>query len=367
MIHTQRLLDRFFRYVSCGSESRHEREFCLLMEEEFRRLGVPFTRDEAAGAACQSDGWNLLASLSGEGEPILLSAHMDTVAPGNGIVPVLENGVIRSAGDTVLGSDDKSGVAAILEALESILEEGIPHRPVEILFSVCEELGLLGSQHADFSQVKSREAVVLDSSKTGKIIHRSTHNSRLRFTIHGKAAHAATSPEDGIHALKAAARAVDRIPCGHADEVTVLNVANFLAPGKTNVVSEEASFEVMIRSFTPERQTHWFQTVEDTVAAACRDFGASYDCEVLKNYPGINVPADLPIILRLKDIYRDLGVEVELASGYGGCDATWIAAQGIDVVNVGTGMHNVHGTDESIEVAQLERAAAMAYELMRRP
>ena len=107
-----RLTERFLRYVQCSSESGNEKDFCLLMEEEFKRLGIDFLRD-TVGDAIGSNGWNLIASIPGEGEPILFSCHMDTVTPGKGIRPIVDNGVIRSAGDTILGADDKSGIAAV--------------------------------------------------------------------------------------------------------------------------------------------------------------------------------------------------------------------------------------------------------------
>ncbi|MCD8327121.1 MAG: M20/M25/M40 family metallo-hydrolase [Lachnospiraceae bacterium] len=365
MINKERLLTRFLKYVSCGSESLHEKEFCLLLEEELSRIGVPFVRDLKAGQAAGSDGWNLQCFLPGEGDPILLSAHMDTVAPGNGIVPVVEDGVVRSAADTVLGSDDKSGVAAIMEALETVVEEGRPHRPVEVLFSICEEKGLLGSQNADYSRYQSRQAVVMDSSKNGKIVIRSTDNATLRVRILGKSSHAANAPEDGVNALKAACRAIDRIPCGKPDEDTVLNVGALSAPAKANIVPDLVEFTIMLRSFSTERQQYWLKTLEETIRDACEDFGAQYEIQVKKNYQGLKASPDLPIVRRLQEIYHRLGADRELGSTFGGSDATWIAAQGIEVVNLGTGMSNIHGVDEFIRVEDLELTGQAAYMLMQ--
>ncbi len=365
MIQSQRLIDRFCKYVSCGSESRNERDFCLLLEQELTSMGVPFFRDTVAGEQCGSNGWNLQCFLPGEGEPILLSSHMDTVPPGEHIVPVIEDGVIRSQGETVLGSDDKSGVAAIMEALETVIEEACPHRPVEVLFSICEEQGLLGSKYADFSHYHSKEAVVMDSSKNGCIINRSTDNATISVRIHGKSAHAASAPEEGIHAVKAMARAIDQIPCGRVDQDTVINVSIVSAPGKANVIPDYAEFTIMLRSFSTERQSYWLETMENTIHSACDAFGASYEFTLIKSYPGIHADPSLPIIQKLKTIYQNMGVELELASGFGGCDATWIAAQGIDVVNIGTGMSQIHSIDEYIRIEDLERTCRAAYALMQ--
>ena len=251
-MNPDRLLRRFMRYVQCDSESGHEQAFCRLLEEEGAKLGIQFWRDPV-GEQAGSDGWNLGASIPGTGTPVLFSCHMDTVAPGRGVQPVVEGGVVRSSGDTVLGADDKSGIAAVMEALESLLESGKPHRPVELLFSVCEELGLKGAKYADYSRFASKEALVLDNDIPGLINHRAPANVHLHIQVQGRAAHAAVSHGEGVHALKAAVAAIAQIPCGAPDADTVMNVANFLAPGPTNVVPAQASFDMEIRSFVEDK------------------------------------------------------------------------------------------------------------------
>ena len=273
-MNPDRLVRRFMRYVQCDSESGHEQAFCRLLEEEGARLGVNFWRDPV-GERAGSDGWNLGASIPGTGSPVLFSCHLDTVAPGRGIQPVVADGVIRSGGETVLGADDKSGVAAVMEALESILESGKPHRPVELLFSVCEEVGLKGAKYADYSRFASKEALVLDNDAPGLINHRAPANVHLHIQVQGRAAHAAVSHGEGIRALKAAAAAIAQIPCGAPDGDTVMNVANFLAPGPTNVVPAQASFDMEIRSFVEEKLQGYIQQTRQALDAACGQYGAS--------------------------------------------------------------------------------------------
>ncbi|MEA5058827.1 MAG: M20/M25/M40 family metallo-hydrolase [Candidatus Pelethousia sp.] len=363
-MNTSRLTERFLRYVRCSSESRNEQAFCLLIEDEFARLGIPFRRDEV-GDKIGSNGWNLIAKVPGEGDPVLFSCHLDTVKPGAGINPILENGIIRSAGDTILGADDKSGIAAVLEALESILEEGAPHRPVEILFSVCEEIGLLGARHADYSRFESKEGLVLDTSEIGLLKNRAPAIVHLHVRVHGKAAHAAVEPEKGVHAIKAAAEAITNIPCGYPDDMTVMNVANFVSQGATNVVPDLAAFDMEIRSFTETHLQKYIRETEEALQSACRTYGASYELTMERQCDPLFVPEDGPLIQKIRDLYARMGIEVKTKSTFGGCDATWICAHGIQAANTGTGMRNAHGVRESIALADLETITRMVYGVIR--
>ena len=363
-MNTTRLTERFFRYVSCDSESKNERKFCELIESELKGLGLSVTRDEV-GEKCGSNGWNIYASLPGEGEPILFSSHMDTVPPGVGIRPVIRDGVIYSSGDTILAADAKSGIAAIMEAIETVKETNTAHRPVEVLLSVCEELGLLGAKYADYSGIKSKQAVVLDSSVQGSMINNAPAKVELYAEITGQAAHAAINPDKGINAVKAAAAAIAQIPCGMVDECTVMNVANFLSPGKSNVVPEKASFNIDLRSFDTQRLEEHIAKIEAALKSACQEIGATYKLEIDRQCDIMLVPPDRPLISRLREVYESLGVRPELQKTYGGSDATWIFHNGIDAINIGTGMTDVHSTGEHISVADLETLTKIVLEMMR--
>lgn len=347
-----RLVNRFLRYVTCDSESRFELPFCRLLEGELKALGLEVTVDPV-GPACGSDGYNIIAKLPGTGEPLLFCAHMDTVSPGKGIRPVIEDGVIRSSGDTILAADDKSGIAAVMEALQEIVENNLSHRPIEVLFTICEEIGLLGSKHADYNKLSAREAVVLDSSMNGCIINRAPAMVILEIEIQGRAAHAAVDPKSGIHAIKAAADAIAAIPCGNVDENSTINVANLLAPGKYNIVPEKATFQIDVRSFAEETLQEHILMIERALSDACDKYGASFTMEQHRHSDVLYVPEDSDIIRRLSSIYEKLGVQVKVERTFGGSDATWLNANGIAAVNVGTGMTGAHGVTEHIAISDL--------------
>lgn len=364
-LNTQRLIERFFRYVRCSSESGNEKEFCLLIEDELRLLGFDIYRDEV-GSKCGSNGWNIIAGLEGNGEPLLLSAHLDTVTPGVNIKPELKDGVIYSDGTTILGADDKAAIAAVLEAVEMIIEEDRPHNSVEVLFSICEELGLLGAKYADYKLIKSKAALVLDNERIGEIINRNPANIKVYFTVRGRSAHAGMAPEQGIHALKAAAQAVNSIKVGRVDDITVMNISNFLSPGKTNIVADTASFDMEIRSFSEETAQKHIKAAEKAVKEACKDYGATYEMRVERCSYVINVPDDSSLIDMVREAFKKAGRECFIAESFGGCDATHIFANGIEVVNLGVGMSDVHSCSEHIAVKDLETITEVIYHILTR-
>ncbi len=363
-MNQERLLERLIRYVSCGSESRNEAAFCKLLEDELKGQGLTPERQEV-GHLFDSNGWNVFASLPGEGEPILFSAHLDTVAPGNGIKPVVKDGVIRSSGDTILGSDDKSGIAAVLEALTCILEEKAPHRPVEMLFTLCEEVGLLGSKHADYTKIKSKRAVVLDCSDMGLVVNRSPAHLKFSVTITGKGAHAGLAPDKGINALKAAAEAVTNIQVGFIGDLSVANVANFMAPGKVNVVPDIVTFEAEIRSLEEDKLQELAAKLEKAVRDAAEKYGATCEITCDRQSDVLHIKEDSPLIQDMKAAIAAVGLTPKVEKTFGGCDATWLNANGIDVVNIGTGMTDVHSLAESIAVKDLENITQIVYNLIK--
>lgn len=350
----QRLIERFMRYCACGSESGQERDFALMIENELKELGLETWRDEI-GEACNSNGFNVHGFLPGEGEPILFSAHLDTAVPGKTVTPILMDDRICSDGTSVLGGDDKSGIAAVMEALECLRESPRPHRPVEVFFSICEELGLLGAEHADYSKIRSKQAVVLDGSIPGCVMNQTAGIFRMRVEVRGKASHAALDPNSGVNALKAAAEMICRIPCGYQDGGdSVVNVANFHAPGEGNMVPDLVTFDVEIRAFSAElvdcRRDHALHVVEEICAAT---EGLSFCWKELMRTAILHVPTDSPLLRRVVKVLEEMDAPPELLKSFAGCDASHLDLNGIAAVDFGTGMQAIHSTEEYILVDDL--------------
>lgn len=367
-MNRQRLLERFLRYIKCDSESGNEKQFCILLENELKALGLTVVRDEV-GEKCGSNGWNIYARQEGKlsEDGTLFCCHLDTVTPGVGIRPVIADGVIRSSGDTILGADDKSGIAVILEALESILETGEkPERPVECLFTLCEELGLRGAANADFSLLQSKQAVVLDSGGyLGNITHRSPSMMNMTITFYGKATHAGVDFDNGIHALKAAAKVVNDLELGYVDDLSVRNISNFLSPGKTNVVADKASFDMEVRCFTEDGMAGHLQEIEEKCKESCAKFGTTYTITYDPHGKACHVPEDRPFVQKMMQHYREMGIEPNLRTTYGGSDTSKLFEGGIDAVNISTGMEEGHSVNEHIAIADLETVCGFVERLMR--
>lgn len=357
------LFDRFSRYVTCSSESGNEANLYTMLKSELEDLGLKVM-------PCASQNYclpvpNLYARLEGQGEPILYVAHMDTVKQSRPIQPYISDGTIYSEGDCILGADDKSGIAAIMDAVSRIVKTGVAAAPVEILFTVSEETGLNGSLAATFSMIRSKRGYVFDSSaEFGSITMRSPYITKYRFDVRGKSAHAAIHPEQGIHALLAAAKTVCALDWGRVDSISVTNVGNFSASSATNVICEYASFEAEVRSFEQENAARLVEKMKAVASKVCGDFGAQVDISELSSTPGFSLSDDSPVLEPVTCAFLHHGISPMLTSSYGGSDANILNANGIAAVNISTGMKDPHSSNESIKVKDFERLTDVIFTLM---
>lgn len=349
-----RVVERFLQYVRCASEAHNERQFCLLIEQELGRLGIPFVRQEI-GSELGSNGWNILAFLEGEAEkpPLLFDLHMDTVTPGDNICPTVEEGIIRSDGSTILGADGKASIAIVLEALEQILESGVQHRTVELLFTICQEAGAAGARLADCSQLHSQNAIVMDHTTLGELVCESPACSVLHIEVFGQTAHAAMEPQNGINALKAAARIVDQIQVGQVDEDSIINIGDFVSLTRTNVIPAYARFDLEVRSLRKELLRKHMNGVEEVVKTVCGQAGCTYAIRMERIVDRAKFGTDTPLISEIRQAFAQAGIESRPVRTFGYCDAAYLCQQGIQAVNIGPGIQNLHSTKEHISVYDL--------------
>jgi tripeptide aminopeptidase len=375
-VNRQRLKQLFLELVQIDSLSRRERDVALRLQREL----------EAAGASCKFDGagervkgntGNLIGRLPGkvkDAPPILLCAHMDTVVPGEGVKPVVEGDIIRTDGTTVLGGDDKSGCAIICEVLHRLRESDLAHGPIDVVFTICEEVGLLGARHLDLNLIEAREGLVYDSDSPGYLFVRAPGAYVLRFTVKGLEAHAGMAPEKGISAIKVAAEAIAAMRLGRIDHETTANLGRIEGGRALNIVPNEVVVRGEARSRDAAKLTaqveHMVDCFKQAVARAGvtlkgKRFEAGLDYKAEPEYAAMNVPDDAPIVRKVVEAAQRVGRVVKPEAMGGGCDANILNQRGLVVANLGTGMRDIHTVREWLDVNDMISTAEVTLELLK--
>lgn len=376
MIDRQRLTAEFARLAAIQSPSFREGEIGRYLAERFQRLGAEVRMDDA-GNRIGSDSGNLIAFFPARGkesDPIMLCTHMDTVGPAEGVEPVLQDGVFTSAGETVLGADDKAGIAETIEALEVLREAGVPHGPIEVVVTICEEVGLLGAKQLDCSRLRSKRALALDTSGVDRLIYRAPCANKLRFEVLGQEAHAGIAPERGVSAIEVASRAIAAMRLGRIDEETTANIGTIQGGQATNIVPRRVVVEGEARSHDARKLELQTAHMVACFQEACRDLEREIDgrrvraevrSEVVAEYPLMNVPRNAPIIRLVEKAAARLDRPLAVEAAGGGSDANIFNGQGIETVILATGMTDMHSVEESVRVADMAAVAALLVEVLR--
>ncbi len=367
MINEKRLLERFLNYVQIDSPTKYEREFAEYIMKEMEKMGLEVHMDDA-GEKVGSNSGNVIGRLKGntDGEAILFSAHMDTVSPGKGIKPVIKDGVIYSDGTTVLGGDDKAGIAAILEAIETVIEKDIPHGDIEVVFSIYEEGGLYGAKNLDYTKVKAKKGFVLDSGgNPGEIIIQGPAQNKIYAKFIGKEAHAGVAPENGISAIQMAAEAISNMKLLRIDEETTANIGVISGGEATNIVTKEVKIQGEARSLSDEKLQKQTEHMVKCCEEAAQKFGGRVEVEVDHSYGAFKVEEDAEIVQKVKEACRNIGLEPYTTSSGGGSDTNILNANGIVAVNLGIGERKPHTVEEHIHIKDLENAARLVLEIIK--
>lgn len=357
MINESRLLNTFLELVAIDSPSGQEAAIGAELAQRFAALGGQTTRDEHG---------NLIVRWpAGAGEWLMLSAHMDTVGTDTGIKPQIRDGVIYSDGTTILGGDDKSGVAAILEVVRSLRESGQRHPPLEVVISVGEEQSLRGAKLLDKAQLRARRGYVLDSGGAiGTIVVSAPSQDSLRVTVFGRKAHAGSEPERGINAIRVASEAIAAMPLGRIDPETTANIGVIEGGVATNIVPDE----VRIRGEARSRDDVKLAAQTAAMVAAFQDaaerHGARAEVKLTRSYTGYRLTAENGVVAAAIAAAGRLGFPVNLKATGGGSDANIYAESGITCVVLSTGMADVHTTGEHIAIADMVNAARLLEEIV---
>jgi len=366
LLSRERLIDRFIEMVKIPSLSLKEREFSNYLKKEFERLGINYIEDNA-GEKIGGNSGNLIAFLEGNNNPFFLCAHMDTVSPGEGIIPKIEGEYIKSSGNTILGADNKAAISAILEAIEALREDKIENNNVEIIFTIAEEIGLLGAKNLDFSLIKSKEGYVLDSDgEIGSIISKAPYHSRFYLNVYGKSAHAGAEPEKGISAILLTSNLLLNLPWGKIDDETTGNVGIIRGGRATNIIPDEVYLEGEFRSLEPFKLELCFKRLEEKLKEEVEINGGKWNMKREDLYKGYSINKDDQAIKRLEKIFYLLGIKLNLRSTKGGSDANIFNEKGIKALNIGIAVENAHSLEEKININSLFTLSQIVYHMLKK-
>jgi tripeptide aminopeptidase len=376
LINPERLKNLLIELIKIDSLSRKEYDVAMRLKREMEDLGAQVSIDDA-GERVGGNVGNLVARFTGtapEAMPILLSAHMDTVVPGEGIVPILEGDILRTDGRTVLGGDDKSGVAIICEVLRVIKENRFPCSDVDVVFTICEEAGLIGAKCLDVSRLRARTGLVLDSDSVGFLFTKAPAANRMEFQVHGLEAHAGVCPERGVNAIKVAADGIAQMSLGRIDHETTANIGVIEGGMAVNIVPNSVTLKGEARSHSEEkleRQTeHMLRCLQDAAARHMLEVGgahftASVDAKIERDYDRMDVLDGAPIVQLVRAAAKNLQVEIKTLATGGGCDANVLNQKGLEVANLSTGMREIHTVKEWLDLKDLNLSAEMVLEVVR--
>jgi tripeptide aminopeptidase len=367
MVNRERILDTFLTLVTTDSQTKQEGKIADLLQRRLEVMGFTVERDNA-GAIIGGDTGNIIAKLKGNrpGKPLLLCAHMDRVTPGTGIKPQIRDGVIYSDGTTILAADDCAGLAAILEGIQTALEQGMDRPDIEVVFTIAEEGGLNGSKNLDFSRLTATEAYILDSSSpVGSLITRAPAQTKFTYRIIGKAAHGGVEPEKGINALYVAADAISRMKLGRIDPETTANIGIATGGTATNAVMEVFELKGDARSLVMEKMEAQIAHMTEVLEETCRKWGARLEKEIVFAYGPVNLQPGNEALERASAAIRRLGLEPTYMSTGGGSDANIFNTRGIAAADLGVGYENAHGLNECLPISELVKAGELVVALIQ--
>lgn len=374
MINKDRLSETFKFLVEIDSVSREEGEFAKEIKKVLESMGAK-TFVDSAGEKIGSDTGNLVAKFKGNvsAPSLLINAHMDTVQPGKGIKTVLKNGIFTSDGSTILGADDKSSIAVILESLRVLKENGLQYGPIDLVLTICEEIGLLGAKHFDLSLIDAKFGYALDATDVDGIIVRAPAANRLEFKIHGKDSHAGAAPEKGINAILLASKAIAGLEIGRIDRETTCNIGIIEGGIATNIVPNLVTVKGEVRSHdkdklakvTDDIVSSFKDVVENFRKIDSKDNLPSLEVSIEKDFPSTDIPEDHPVVAMAVQAGKNLGRKIVCKASGGGADANIFFETGIITGVLGTGMRDMHTVRENVKLDDMVKATELLIEIIK--
>lgn len=367
MINEHRLINTFMEMLLINSPSKMEKELAAYITAYLRNIGLE-VREDQAGTMIGGNCGNLFCFVPATDvslQPLLFCAHLDTIRPTEGISILNDGEFISTDGTTILGADDKAGIAVILELITVVKDFNISHGGLEIVFTVAEETGLEGAKLLDYGAFRSKLGFVLDSGdKVGSYVVWAPSEVDLEITVQGKPAHASIEPEKGINAIHCAAKALANLPMGKIDENTTFNIGIISGGTMTNIIPERVMLKGEIRSLHKQQIIEMSQKIESAFAQVDREMGAKTRLVSNEAYAGFDLRSADYLHEQLVLAGKKIGLEVYPVQRGGGSDANIFNAHGICVTNLGLGMQNEHNGSERVSKKDLIKAAHFACALL---
>lgn len=377
LINRERLAQNFTTLCEIDSPSRHEGRVADYLTKELKKLGADSITTDNSAPQTGADTGNLIARFAGinsQEDSVFFACHMDTVGPASGVKVERKGDIFTSQGDTILGGDDKSGIAVLLELMAILKEKSIPHCPVELVFTTCEEIGLLGAKALDRTLLQSKYGYALDSSSSNKIITGAPAMNSLDISIFGLAAHSGLSPEFGINALAIAAEAISKIKLGRLDEISTANLGLIQGGTATNIVPELVKIKGEVRSHSANLLEQYTNDIKDVFNQVANNWPKCADgsgkrpsvlFEVKEEFPAMSLSEEEPVLIRVGEAAEKLGQQLTFDIAGGGSDANIFCSYGIKTAILPTGMAKVHTTDEQIDLNDMIHLTELVLAMVR--
>lgn len=362
-----RLLRTFLDLVALDSPSFEEKAVAEYVRERLSGVGATVTSDDSEARTGSNTG-NLICSFPGNEDAtrLLLAAHMDTVEPGRGIKARVDGDVITSDGETVLGADDKVGIAVTLEAIERIMEDGIDHGPIDLIYTVAEEKGLVGAKNLDWNLIPRADAAyVLDAEGLpGEVVIGAPYYESVSAVFYGRAAHSGVEPEAGVNALSAAATAITHVAVGKIDKETTANIGTIHGGRDRNIVPDRVEIRGEVRSLDEMKLQ---AQVEATVRAlrSVEGDGVRVEVETNREFAGFRFGKDHPGVTLAIDGLMAAQITPHLRMAGGGSDANILNEHGLGAVVLSVGYNKAHALDERVHLSDMARSVDYLLEIVR--
>ena len=362
MVNEKRLLDEFFELVQIESETKFEGKIAKVLKDKFTKLGLEVFEDDSA-AKSKHEAGNIFAFLKGntEGaETIMFNSHMDTVSPGVGIKPSVKDGWIVSDGTTILGGDDKAGVASLIEAIRVLKEDKLPHGDIQFVITAGEESGLAGARAMDPKNLKGKYGFSLDTGgKVGNFKNQAPARCAVTAKIYGKSAHAGVAPETGVSAIQIAAKAISKMPLGRIDFETTANIGFIEAKAPLNVVCDYALVGAEARSTDNTKLEAQIKAMTEAYENTAKEMGGKAEVSVEVFYKSFKITEDAPIVGIVKGAAAKIGRTCKMSPGGGGSDGNIFNGHGLPTVVLAVGYEDCHTKTEKLSVEELNKSAEM--------